>query len=154
MSEPPSDLSDIRQTGDDAERLLRSLDQTDRGEHAQISSVQSGDIPSNPTDGNDASQADREDRSAHPLLIVLIVAIILAPVIALLWSGSRPSGVAREAALRWQPSCAVLTTARPVLLGMHRWQHQRQLQCLAARGAEIVMPVTRRFQSRSCCCCA
>ena len=105
MSEPPSDLSDIRQTGDDAERLLRSLDQTDRGEHAQISSVQSGDIPSNPTDGDDASQADREDRSAHPLLIVLIVAIILAPVIVLLWSGSRPSGVAREAALRWQPSC-------------------------------------------------
>ncbi len=101
MNEPPPDLSDIRQTGDDAERLLRSLEQVDSHDHLEISSFQSGDIPSSSADHAGLSQAGRGQRSAHPLLIVLIGVVLLAPVIVFLWTGNRPSSVA----LRWQPSC-------------------------------------------------
>ena len=101
MNEPHPDLSDIRQTGDDAERLLRSLEQVDSDDHLEIASFQSGDIPSSSADHARSSQGGREQRSAHPLLIVLIGVVLLAPVIAFLWTGNRPSSVA----LRWQPSC-------------------------------------------------
>ena len=89
MTDQPPALSDIRQTGDDAERLLRLLDDPDRGDRADMSSV----------------QADREQRAAHPLLIVLIGAVLLAPLIVFLWAASRPSSVAPNGALRWQASC-------------------------------------------------
>ena len=105
MNELPSDLSDIRQTGDDAERLLRSLEQVDSDDHLEISSFQSGDIPSSSADHARSSQGGREQRSAHPLLIVLIGVVLLAPVIVFFWTGSPPSSVASKATLRWQPSC-------------------------------------------------
>ena len=105
MNEPAPDFSDIRQTGDDAERLLRSLEQVESDDHLEIASVQSGDIPSSSADHAGLSQAGREKRSAHPLLIALIGLVLLAPVIAFLWTGSRPSSVASKVALRWQPSC-------------------------------------------------
>ena len=59
------------------------------------------DIPSSSADHAGLSQAGRGQRSAHPLLIVLIGVVLLAPVIVFLWTGNHPSSVA----LRWQPSC-------------------------------------------------
>ena len=105
MNEPLHDLSDIRRTGDDAERLLQSIDRVHRGDNAELSSVQSGDIPSSSAEHAGSSQAGREERSAHPLLIVLIGAVLLAPVITFLVTGNRPSSVSPKGALRWQPSC-------------------------------------------------
>ena len=103
MTDQPPDLSDIRQTGDDAERLLRLLDDPDRGDRADMLSV----------------QADREERAAHPLLIVLIGAVLLAPLIVFLWAASRPSSVAPNGALRWQASCG--SSSSPGDVGGRCW---------------------------------
>ena len=120
MSEPPSDLSDIRQTGDDAERYLRLLDQADRISHVEMLSSEVGDSSASTSETGKSSSVDQEKSSAHPLLFVLLGAVLLVSLCVLFWSGSRSfSSFAPQSSLRWQASCGsrASTTGRwwPVL---------------------------------------
>jgi len=106
------DFRDIRDTGDEAERLLRSLEESDAQKLQEVQPTSSSTSLSKRDPWEASSGQGHAKGNAHPGLVILIILLLSIPVIAVVWSGRLPSRTTTsEPALSYQKSCGSTYTA-------------------------------------------
>ncbi len=112
MSDQRSDLNDIRQIGDEAEQLQRTLEQGDAPKSHRTTSAPSRSRTSAPVVEPWSSGTAPGNQSANPMLLALIAIVLISPLIAVLWIGRVPSSTKDATpALTRRSSCGSRTSA-------------------------------------------
>ena len=106
MTEKRFDFRDIRDTGDEAERLLRSLEESDAQKLQEIQPTTS----SSPSSGGDpwesSSGQGHAKGNANPGFVILIISLLAIPVSAAVWLGRVPPRTTTSVpALSYRKSC-------------------------------------------------
>ena len=106
MTEKRFDFRDIRDTGDEAERLLRSLEESDAQKLQEIQPTSSLTPISESNPWEASSGQGQAKGNAHPGLVILIILLLSTPVIAVVWLGRVPPRTTTSVpALSYRKSC-------------------------------------------------